>query len=73
LIEAQRKAREVTRFRMKEAKTGGAQRLDITVAVEDGERVAVLEHTGTIIRQSGRCADIVFVFEADNVRQTKPS
>src|SRR5258708_264757 len=71
LIEAQRESREMARFGMKKAETGGAQRLDVAVTVEDGERVAVLKHTRAVVRQGGRCADIVFVFDADNVRQNK--
>ncbi len=50
LIEAQREAREVAGFGVKEAETGGTQRLDVAVAVENGEGVAVLEHTGAVVR-----------------------
>src|SRR6267143_3490055 len=59
-------------FRMEQAETGGAQRLDISVTVKNGEGVAVLEHTGTVVGQRGRRADVIFVFKADNVRQKKP-
>src|SRR5712675_1408509 len=58
-------------FRMEQAETGGAQRLDISVTVKDGERIAVLEHTCAVVGERGRRADVIFVFKADNVRQKK--
>src|SRR5258705_11911540 len=58
-------------FRMEQAKTRGAQRLDISVTVKNGEGVAVLEHTCTVVSERGRRADVIFVFKADNVRQKK--
>src|SRR6266849_8633743 len=56
---------------MEQAKTRGAQRLDIAVTVEDGESVAVLEHTGAVVGQRRRSADVIFIFKADNIRQKK--
>src|SRR5260370_39110077 len=56
---------------MEQAKTGGTQRLDISVTVKNGEGIAVLEHTREIVGERGRRADVIFVFKADNVRQKK--
>jgi hypothetical protein len=48
---------------------GESQIFNITVTVENGERVAAFEHTGAVVNQCGGRADIVFVGNPDNVRQ----
>src|SRR5262249_411995 len=50
MVQAESKARKVARLGVKQAEVGGAEMLDVAVAIEDGEGVAVLEYTSTIIR-----------------------
>ena len=57
---------------VEEAELRDAQVLDISVTVENGERVAALEHTGAIVRQGGGRAHVIFVGDSDDVRQIRP-
>jgi hypothetical protein len=52
---------------VKEAELTEAEGFDVAVAIQDGEGVAVLEHAGAVIGESGRGLDVVFIFDADDI------
>jgi hypothetical protein len=50
---------------------GGPKGFDVSVAVENGKSVAILEHTGAVVSQCGRSTNIILTFDPDNVRQNE--
>ena len=58
---------------MEETELRGRERFDVSVTVEYRKRVAVLEHASAMIRKGGRCANVVFVSDSDDIRQKKRS
>src|SRR6202030_2265746 len=50
LIEAQGEARQVAGFRVEEAEARSPDRFDVSVTIEYGEGVAVLEHARSVVR-----------------------
>src|SRR5205823_13335622 len=70
-IQAQGKAGKVARFGVEQSKLRFAKGLDVAVAIKNGEGVAELEYTCAVVGERGRRSNVVFIFDADNVRQNK--
>lgn len=71
LIDAHGEAGKMAGFGVKEAELGYTKIFDVAKAVGDEERIAGFEHTSAIVRERGRSADVIFVGDADNVRQNE--
>ena len=56
---------------VEKAELRGPKGFDVSVAVENGKSVAILEHTGAVVSQCGRSSNIIFIFDSDNVRQNE--
>jgi len=69
LRDPHREARQMPALGMEETKLRDTQILDVTVAIENTESIAALEHTCSVVRQRGGSAHVIFVCDADNIRQ----
>ena len=49
----------------------GSKGFYVSVAVENGKSVAILEHTRAVVSQCGRSSNIILIFYPDNVRQNE--
>ena len=56
---------------MEKPELRGTKSFDIAVTIENGESLAIFQDTRSVVRQSRRRAHIVFICNADNVRQNK--
>src|SRR5262245_1439696 len=61
--------RKVTALRMKKAKLGQPDKLDVSEPVEHGESVTGLEDSRAVVRQGGGRSNVVFVLEPNDVCQ----
>jgi hypothetical protein len=71
MIDAHREAGKVSALSVEEAELRGPKGFDISIPIKNGKRVAILEHAGSVVSQSGRSPNIVFIFNPDNVRQSE--
>src|SRR6185437_6811273 len=65
--EAQNELREESRVVMVKPERPAAEFLDVTEAVEDRERIALLQHAGAIVHAARRGQDVELVVDLDDV------